>query len=119
MIPELVYTRNTHPAALTSHVDEEDSIPWGHRKPYVQYIAVTTHPDIAFAVSALSQFLNNPGIAHWEGVKKIFNYLSGTKTLQLTYDSKQQGLEGYTDADGVTQEHHQAMSALLISTEGT
>jgi hypothetical protein len=36
------------------------------------YAAVATRPDIAFAVSALSQFLSNPGSAHWEAVKRVF-----------------------------------------------
>ena len=82
------------------------------------YIAVATRPDIAFAVSALSQFLNNPGVAHWEGVKKIFRYLSGTKTLELTYGGEQQGLEGYTDTDGATQEHRRAMSGYIFLING-
>jgi hypothetical protein len=47
--------------------------------------AVATRPDIAFAVSCLSQFLENPGEAHWEAAKRIFHYLAGTKTIQLTY----------------------------------
>jgi hypothetical protein len=32
----------------------------------LMYAAVATRPDIAFAISALSQFLNNPGDLHWE-----------------------------------------------------
>ena len=40
------------------------------------YTAIATCPDITFAVSILSQFLDNPGEAHWEGVKQIFHYLS-------------------------------------------
>ncbi len=71
----------------------------------LMYAAVATRPDIAFAMSALSQFLGNPGIAHWEAVKRVFRYLAGTKAFELTYGSERQGLEGFTDADGVTQEH--------------
>ena len=80
------------------------------------YIAVAMCPDIVFTVSALSEFLSNLGRVHWEAVKCIFKYLSGMKTLELTYSSKQHGLEGYTDADGATQVHHHAMSgyAFLI-----
>jgi hypothetical protein len=54
----------------------------------IMYAAVATHPDIAFAVSYLSQFLENPGKAHWEAAKRVFCYLSGTKTTQLTYGSE-------------------------------
>jgi len=51
----------------------------------LMYLAVATHPNIAFAVSMLSHFLNNPGDAHWEVVKHIFRYLKSTRDLQLTY----------------------------------
>jgi len=59
--------------------------------PYCQaidslmYLAIATRPDIAFAVSMLSCFLNDPGDAHWEVVKCIFRYLKSTRDLQLTY----------------------------------
>jgi len=52
------------------------------------YAAVATRPDIAFAVSTLSQFLDNPGEAHWDVVKRVFRYLSGTANLALTYGSE-------------------------------
>ena len=51
----------------------------------LMYIAVAMRLDIAFTVSALLQFLSNPGRTHWEAVKHIFKYLSGTKMLELTY----------------------------------
>ena len=54
----------------------------------LMYAAVATRPDIAFAVSYLSQFLENPGEAHWEATKRVFRYLAGTKSLQLTYGSE-------------------------------
>ena len=43
------------------------------------YCAVATHPDIAFPTSLLAQYMENPGRVHWEGVKRIFRYLSGMK----------------------------------------
>jgi len=38
----------------------------------LMYLAVATRPNISFAVSALSQFLTNLGVAHWEAVKRVF-----------------------------------------------
>jgi hypothetical protein len=49
------------------------------------YASIATHPDIMFTVLALSQFLDNPGEAHWDMVKHVFRYLAGIKTLVLTY----------------------------------
>jgi hypothetical protein len=37
-----------------------------------------TRPDIAFSVSQDSQFCENPGNGHWNGVKRILAYLAGT-----------------------------------------
>ena len=81
-----------------------------HKVPYheaigsLNYCAVATHPDITFPVLLLAQFMENPGCIHWEAVKRIFRYLSGTKDWKLD-----QGLEGYTDADGSSQEHRHAI----------
>ena len=117
MIPGLVYTKEHSPSS-PNEVALMKKTPYREAIGSLMYIAVATRPDIAFAVSALSQFLNNPGVAHWEGVKKIFRYLSGTKTLELTYGGEQQGLEGYTDTDGATQEHRRAMSGYIFLING-
>jgi hypothetical protein len=69
------------------------------------YASVATQPDITFAVSTLSQFLENPGELHWATVKRIFRYLSGMRDLELTYGGERHDLVGYMDADGAAQEH--------------
>ena len=63
------------------------------------YAATSTRPDIAFAVSILSQFMKNPGRMHWEAVKDVMRYLKGTTDLKLTLGGKDRGLEAYVDAD--------------------
>ena len=35
-------------------------------------ISLGTRPDITFAVQTHSRFLLNPGLAHWEAVKRVF-----------------------------------------------
>jgi hypothetical protein len=82
----------------------------------LMYAAIATCPDIAFAVSYLSQFLENPGEVHWEAAKCVFHYLSGTKTTQLTYGGKQHNLVGYNNTDSAMQEHRHVISgyAFLI-----
>lgn len=39
------------------------------------YVAVCTHPDIAYALHALSQYATDPGEEHWIAVKWILRYL--------------------------------------------
>ena len=82
------------------------------------YAAIATRPDIAFSVSILSRFLNNPGDAHWQAVKRIFRYLKSTRNFELTYSSERHDLEGYTDADGSTQEDQCAISGYAFLIDG-
>lgn len=66
------------------------------------YIAVHTRPDINAAVTILSQHNTNPSQTDWNEVKRILQYLKGTKNLFLKLgneDEKIKNLFGYADAD--------------------
>ena len=93
-------------------------IPYRKAVGALMYCAVATRPDIVFPTTLLSQFVENPGPLHWEAVKHIFRYLLGTKTLELVYGRTEGGLEGYTDADGATQEHRHAISGYAFLIDG-
>ena len=80
----------------------------------LMYAAVATHPDITFAVSTLSQFLESPGEIHWQAVKRVLRYLAGTKNYALTYGNEHHDLLGFTDADGASQEHQHAISGFVF-----
>ena len=41
--------------------------------------------DIQFVVSQMSRFMHSPGTKHWQAVKRIFCYLSGTQHFGLFY----------------------------------
>ena len=82
------------------------------------YAAIATHPDIVFAVSMLSQFLNNLGELHWDAVKHVLCYLLGTKHYELSFGSERQDLHGYTDTDGVLQLHHHTISRYMFFIDG-
>ncbi|RVX21201.1 Retrovirus-related Pol polyprotein from transposon RE1 [Vitis vinifera] len=59
-----------------------------------------TRPDIAFAVSVVSQYMHSPKESHLEAVYKILRYLKGSPGRGLFFkksDSKK--VEIYTDAD--------------------
>src|SRR6267142_3994219 len=75
----------------------------------LMYAAVATQPDITFAISTLSQFLENLGEAHWKAAKHIFHYLNSTRNVALTYGGERHDMLGYTDAHGASQEHCQAI----------
>jgi hypothetical protein len=76
--------------------------------PYVSavgtlmYLAITTCPDIVFAVGVLCRFMANPGPEHWKAVKHLFRYLRSTCNFCLTYNpnpSAPYQFHAYSDAD--------------------
>jgi hypothetical protein len=85
-------------------------IPYREAVGLLLYLTVITHTYIAFPIGILLQFVDNPGRVHWERVKHVFRYLAGTKDWALDYGMKVKGLEGFTDADSVTQEHRHAIT---------
>jgi hypothetical protein len=68
----------------------------------LNYLSMTTRPDITFAVSSLSQFLNAPRTNHWEAGIQVLKYLKGTKEIGLKLSkgpNEQDSLIGYADAN--------------------
>jgi hypothetical protein len=64
------------------------------------YIMLGTHPDIAFAMTKLSQHATNPSEDHLSRALYICCYLLGTSDYALVYDGPSDGrLEAYTDSD--------------------
>ena len=65
------------------------------------YLAVYTRPDVSYSVGVLSQFLDNPGSAHWIAAKRVLRYLKCTIDCNLTYRQDSAGviLVGASDAD--------------------
>ena len=69
------------------------------------YLVTCTRPDLAFVISFLSQFSSCPLESHHTAVKRVFRYLSGTKSFTLKYSRLSDAyaspfsLHGYSDAD--------------------
>jgi hypothetical protein len=51
------------------------------------YFACATRPDIAYAVTKVSAFVNNPGRAHYDAAVRILRYLNHTRLYVLTLGS--------------------------------
>ena len=57
------------------------------------------------------QFMQNPGHAHWEGLKQIINYLGSTKDLWLTFGGQKETMvEGFCDVDWASRKHRHSIS---------
>ena len=66
----------------------------------IAYLSLSTRPDLAFPSHLLSQFLSNPGFAHWQAAKHVLRYLRGTPDVGITFmKCDDTGLNGYTDSD--------------------
>jgi hypothetical protein len=64
------------------------------------YIMLGTRPDIAYAVTKLSQFAVNPSREHLDKALYICRYLAGTPNYAIVYDGpSNNGLIAYTDSD--------------------
>lgn len=102
---------NSHPVAtpMTDHLsksppeylsDPELKKAYQAAVGLLMYAMTETRPDLAHAVSEVSQFAANPGAVHLEAVKRIFRYINGTQELSLVFHGdKTQQLVGYVDAD--------------------
>lgn len=62
------------------------------------YCSIISRPDISFAVNYLSRFNANPMISHMKCVKRIFQYLKGTKSSGIMYNGDT-NLMVYSDSD--------------------
>ena len=68
------------------------------------YFVAWTRPDMAYAVSKLCKYMQNPGREHIIALKRLLRYLKGTKDCGLKYDfsvgvrSTKAGVYGFYDA---------------------
>jgi hypothetical protein len=68
MVPSASYSKSDSPVSMNDAMHMW-RVPYHEAIGSLMYTSVATQPDITFAVSTLSQFLENPGEAHWEVVK--------------------------------------------------
>ncbi|MBW0497553.1 hypothetical protein O181_037268 [Austropuccinia psidii MF-1] len=85
----------------------------------LQYIVQCTCPDLSFAASFLSQFLENPKDAHYKALIHTLKYLSGTQTFMLKLGSNlvshsKTEILGFTDSDWGGGTERKSFSGSLI-----
>jgi hypothetical protein len=88
-------------AALTRHEGRSPDYPYAAMIGKLMYAALCTRPDIAFAITHLSQFNSCFGHAHITAIKRVLRYLKGTSYMGLTYRRTDEifGEVGYSDTD--------------------
>lgn len=81
---------------------EEDSIDIPYRELIgsLLYISTMSRPDITFAISYLSRFLDKPTKTLWTAAKRILRYIKETIDYSLVYEKNTNNeINIYTDAD--------------------
>ena len=109
---------NDQSPATPKDLENMQNIPYQHTIGSLMYAATSMQPDIAFAVSILSQFMRNPGHTHWEAVKDVICYLKGTADFQLTLGTSDARLEAYVDINWASQPHRHSMSGYAVYLHG-
>ena len=61
-----------------------------------------TRPNIAYIISKLSRYTHNPNKDHWIPLERLAKYLRGTIDYGLKFESSPPILEGYTDANWIS-----------------
>jgi hypothetical protein len=117
MDPSTPLTKSQSPSTLAD-IAKMKNVPYHEAVGSLMYASMGTRPDITFAVSTVAQFLENPGAAHWEAVKRIFRYLKGTRDMKLVYGDENRDLQGWVDADGASQDHRRAISGYVFMVDG-
>ena len=84
-------------------LEEAGSSPMVNNTLYRQLISCLlylthTQPDISYAVSVASRYMDQPHDIHWRVAKRILNFFQGTRTHGIFYKEKYDiDLIGFTD----------------------
>jgi hypothetical protein len=84
----------------------------------LMYLAGATRPDISFATRKLSRFTSNPRNAHRCALEHVMRYLRGTTTYGLHYTGYPDVLEGYSDANWISDANEIKATSGYIFTIG-
>ena len=72
----------------TGQADPQDTHAYQQRIGSVNFAAVDTRPDIAFASSKLSGFMTNPSSAHQIAAERVLHYMGHTKYYSIVFDAQ-------------------------------
>lgn len=115
---------NAHFEPLGENEDSDTSFPYREAIGMLMYLATSTRPDLAFALSQLCRFVAKPSHKHVGALKRVLRYLAGTEKYGITYtrqtaESKSVVLEGYCDSNwGNGPETRKGTTGLVFTLAG-
>ena len=68
----------------------------------LMFLTNCTRLDIAYTVGRLIRYTHNPSIEHWDAISRLLRYLKGTFDYGLSYCGYPTILEGYCDANWIS-----------------
>jgi hypothetical protein len=71
--------------AASAEIDHQRAYAYQQRVGSLNFAAVISRPDVAYATSKLSQFLRNPTPGHIAAADRVIAYLYSTRTLAIEY----------------------------------
>ena len=77
-----------------------------------------TRPNIAYSVSKLSRYTSNPGVEHWKAIIRVLRYLRFTRNIGLNYTRYPAVLEGYCDANWISDTRDSKSTSGYVFTLG-
>ena len=83
----------------------------------LQYIAIATRLDISYAVNRLASYTANPSLQHHTALKRILQYLSGTRSYGITYRAVNDWpdfFHGYADAAYANADDYKSTSGYVF-----
>ncbi|KAF8797278.1 Secreted RxLR effector protein 161 like protein [Argiope bruennichi] len=95
----IVFSKKQCPQSQ-AEMAEMEKIPYRNLIGCLAFLASRTRPDIAYATNIFSQYQQEPGMAHWQGLLKLLGYVKYTQSLKLNISNlKELKLIAYSDAD--------------------
>ena len=82
------------------------------------YLANYTRPDIAYAIGRLSRYTQSPNQDHWVVIRRVLKYLRGINDYCLSYNGFPNVLEGFSDANWISDSDEMKSTSGYIFTLG-
>lgn len=100
MEPGLKLRRTDHSKLTQEERDNIAKIPYRRLVGGLIWLAISSRPDIQYAVQQLSQYFDSYSITHWNAAIRVVRYLKGTRDIRLCLGgSFPIFLAGFTDSD--------------------
>src|SRR5579871_2458577 len=92
-LPDTPMSESELPPLPPTHTKTERAlvIKYQRKTGSLLYAAITTRPDIAFAVSRLARFNQNPSVEHQQAADRVIQYLYHTKGRAIAYGGVTKG----------------------------